>query len=460
MTAPRQDGPDRSVPPAPGPLRPFHFPPVHRRSLSNGMELLVAEARDFPVVSMGVSLPASPLDEEPERAGVASLTADLLDTGAAGRTGLEIAAELEGLGILEDTGASWDSTYVGFTALRARVEAGARILADLLRRPDFPEAELDRQRAQRLAGIQQRRADPSLLANEAILRFVYAEGSPFARPISGTSASLQGLTRQDVAAFHAARYRPAGATMIVAGDLGADQAVDVAEACLGDWAGAPDPSPAPDIRPREDAPRVVLVDRPGSVQSELRVGHVGIPRTHPDYFAVTVMNQILGGGFSSRLNLSLRERHGYTYGLSSSYTMRRHAGPFAIITAVQSGATAASVREILREARAIREAPVTPAELDDVRSYLAGVFPLRLETTVGLASRLSQIAVYGLPDDYFQGYRERILAVTADDVLRAARDHLHPDRLVTVVVGDAAGLRDSLEEFGEVRVMQPSELEL
>jgi zinc protease len=424
------------------------------------MELLVAEAHDFPVVSMGVSLPAGPLDEEPERAGVASLTADLLDTGAAGRTGLEIAAELEGLGILEDTGASWDATYVGFTALRARVDAGARILADLLRRPDFPEAELDRLRAQRLAGIQQRRADPSLLANEVMLRFVYAEGSPFARPTSGTSAALQGLTRQDVEAFHAARYRPAGATMIVAGDLSADAAVDVAEACLGDWAGAPDPSPPPDIRPREDAPRVVLVDRPGSVQSELRVGHVGIPRTHPDYFAVTIMNQILGGGFSSRLNLSLRERHGYTYGLSSSYTMRRHAGPFAVITAVQSGATAASVREILREAEAIREAPVTPAELDDVRSYLAGVFPLRLETTVGLASRLSQIAVYGLPDDYFQSYRERILAVTADDVLRAARDHLHPDRLVTVVVGDAAELRDSLEEFGEVRVMQPSDLEL
>jgi zinc protease len=423
------------------------------------MDVLVAEARNFPVVSMGVSLPVSGLHDGAEQAGVAALTADLLDAGAAGRTGLEIAAELEGLGIQEDTGASWDSTYVGFTALRARVEPGARILADLLRRPDFPEDELDRMRAQRLAGIAQRRADPGLLANEAALRFLYAPGSPYARPLSGTTSSLRGLTRQDVHAFHAARYRPARATLIVTGDLAADDAVRIAESCLGDWAGSPDPSPAPDIRPREDAPRVVLVDRPGAVQSELRVGHAGIARTHPDYFPVMVMNQVLGGSFSSRLNLSLRERHGYTYGLTSSFTVRRHPGPFLISTAVQSGATVHSLREIFHEAGAIREAPVTRAELDDVRSYLAGVFPLRLETTVGLAARLSQIAVYGLPDDYFEGYPARILAVTADDVLRAARDHLHPERMVAVVVGDAAELREPLEEFGEVRVIQPSDLE-
>jgi zinc protease len=460
VSAPAQAALDRSVPPAPGPLPPFHFPPVHRRSLSNGMDVLVAEARNFPVVSMGVSLPVSGLDDGAERAGLASLTADLLDAGAAGRTGLEIAAELEGLGILEDTGASWDATYVGFTALRARVQPGARILADLLRRPDFPEAELDRVRAQRLAGIAQRRADPGLLANEAALRFIYAPGAPYARPLSGTTASLQGLTRQDVHAFHAARYRPARATLIVAGDVAADEAVEIAESCLGDWAGAPDPSPEPEIRAREDAPRVVLVDRPGAVQSELRVGHVGISRTHPDYFPVLIMNQILGGSFSSRLNLSLRERYGYTYGLSSTFTARRHPGPFLVSTAVQSGATVHSVSEILREVGVIREAPVTPAELDDVRSYLAGVFPLRLETTVGLASRLSQIAVYGLPDDYFDAYRERILAVSADDVLRAARDHLHPERMVAVVVGDAAQLREPLEEFGEVRVVQPADLEL
>jgi zinc protease len=459
VSAPRNGGPDRSVPPAPAPLRPFHFPPVQRRTLSNGMHVLVAEAHQLPVVTLGVSIPASGLDEDPARAGLAALTGALLDSGAAGRTGLEIAEELEGLGVLEDSGVSWDSTYVGFTGLRTRIEPAARVLADLVRRPDFPEAELDRVRAQRLAGIAQRRADPSLLANEAALRFIFDPATPYARALSGTLGTLEGLTRQDVEAYHAARYLPAGATLIAAGDLTADDAVRIGEACFGDWVGAPEPSTPPVVRPRSDAPRVVLVDRPGSVQSELRVGQVGIARTDPDYYAVVVMNQILGGGFSSRLNLSLRERHGYTYGLSSSFTTRCHPGPFVVATAVQSGATAASVREILHEVRAIRETEVAQAELDDARGYLAGVFPLRLETTAGIASRLSQIAVYGLPDDDIDRYRERILAVSAADVLRAAREHLDPDALVATVVGDAAELRPSLEEFGEVRVVQPSELE-
>ncbi|HEX2188223.1 MAG TPA: pitrilysin family protein [Longimicrobiaceae bacterium] len=460
MSPPATGAPDRSRPPAPGPLRPYHFPPTHRRELSNGLQVLVAEVREFPVVSLGMSLPASGMDEAPERAGVATLTADLLDAGAAGRSALEVAAELEGLGVLEDTGASWDATYVGFTSLRTRVEPASRILADLVRRPDFPQGELDRLRGQRLAAIAQRRADPSLLANEAALRFIFAEGTPYARPLSGTTRSLEALTREDVRQFHALRYLPAGATLLAAGDLSADEAVEIAEACFGDWAGAPEPSPAAEVRAREDAPGVVLVDRPGSVQAEVRVGQVGVARTDPDFFPLLVMNQILGGSFSSRLNLSLRERHGYTYGLHSSFTMRRLPGPFLVSTAVQSEATAASLREIFHEVRAIREAPVTDEELDDVRSYLAGVFPLRLETTVGIASRLSSIAVYGLPDDYFDHYRERILAVTRDDVLRVAREHLDPERMVAVVAGDAAQLRGPLEELGEVRVLQPGELEV
>lgn len=459
MSAPETGGPDRSAPPPRGPLRPFRFPPTHRRSLSNGLQVLVAEVREFPVVSLGVSIPASGTDEAPELAGVASLTADLLDAGAAGRSGLEIAAELEGLGVLEDTGASWDATYVGFTALRTRVQPAARVLADLVRRPDFPLAEVDRVRGQRLASVAQRRADPGLLANEAALRFVYAPGSPYARALSGTARSLEALTREDVRRFHAARYLPAGSTLLAAGDLSADEAVEIAEACFGDWAGAPDPSREPEVRARDDAPRVVLVDRPGSVQTELRVGQVGVARTHPDFYPLTVMNQILGGGFSSRLNLSLRERYGYTYGLHSTFAMRRRPGPFLVSTAVQPESAAASVREIFREVGRIREAPVSAEELDDVRSYLAGVFPLRLETTVGVAARLSSIAVYGLPDDYFDRYRENVLAVTAGDVLRVAREHLDPELMVATVVGDASQLRTALEEFGEVRVVQPEELE-
>ncbi|HEX2094275.1 MAG TPA: pitrilysin family protein, partial [Longimicrobiaceae bacterium] len=427
--------------------------------LSNGMEVLVAEARRFPVVSLSVMLPVSGVQEVPAQAGLAALTGDLLGSGAAGRSGLEIAQELEGLGVLEDSSVSWDSTHVGFTVLRSRVEPASRILSDLVLHPDFPEDEVERLRSERLAGISQRRAHPVLLANEVVMRFVFAPESPYSRALSGTARTVGTLTRQDVRAFHAAHYGSTGAAGIVAGDITPDEAAELLEQTFGSWPGAAAATHPLKIRRHEDAPRVVLVDRPGSVQAELRVGQVGISRTDPDYLPVTVMNHILGGAFSSRLNLSLRERYGYTYGASSSYTTRRGPGPFLVSTAVQSDAAAASVREIFGEVERIREAPVASEELDDARSYLAGVFPLRLETTAGLAARLSQIAVYGLPDDYFEHYRDRILEVSADDILRAARAHLRPREMVVVVVGDAGQLRGPLEDFGEVRVFDPDELE-
>lgn len=448
----------REAPPPPGPLRPFHFPEVHRRTLPNGVEVLVAEAHQFPVVSLGLLVRAGGVHEEPARAGTALLTGDLLDSGAGGRTGVEIAEELEGLGVLHDSSVSWESAYVGFTALRSRIEPASGVLADLVLHPDFPPGEVDRLRGERLAAIAQRRASPGGLAGEAAARVLYTSDSPFSRPLGGTPETVQGITRADVEGYHATRYTPAGAAVVVTGDIGPDEAAELAERHLGDWIGAPPPAPAPEARPRPAEPGIVLVDRPGSVQSEIRVGHVGISRTDPDYLPVTVMNHILGGGFASRLNLSLRERHGYTYGVRSSFTARRAPGPFLVSTAVQSEVTAAAIREILHEIRGMRERPPATAELEDARSYLAGVFPLSLETTTGIASRLVSLVLYGLPADYWDRYRDRILEVTGEDVLRVAREHLRPDDLRVVVVGDAAELRPSLEELGvgEVRTFDPT----
>ncbi|MBV9774303.1 MAG: insulinase family protein, partial [Gemmatimonadetes bacterium] len=406
-----------------------------------------------------VLLPAAGRNDDPGREGIAYFTGELLDAGAAGRTGLEIAEELEGLGVMQDTGVSWDSTQVGFTALRSRLEPAVGILADLVRRPDFPAGEVDRVRAERLAAIAQRRANPGSLADEVTMRAVFAPGTPFARMLGGSPASVQGFTREDVAAFHARRYLPAGAAVIAAGDVTLDEVAGLVEASFGDWAGAPDATPPVEVRRRVGVPRVYVVDRPGSVQVALRVGQVGIPFGHEDYVPTVVMNHVLGGAFASRINLNLRERHGYTYGASSSFVARREPGPFLVSTAVETEFAAPALREIFREVEGIRDAPVAPEELDDTRSYLAGVFPLRLETTTGLAARLAQIAAYGLPDDYFDRYRERILEVTADDVLRAARAHLRPDEMVAVAVGDATQIRGALEEIGEVEVYDVAELE-
>jgi zinc protease len=272
---------------------------------------------------------------------------------------------------------------------------------------------------------------------------------------------VTGLSRNEVAAFHAQRYRPSGSTLVVAGDISVDEAQGLAERWFGDWDGEPEPVPPADVRPRLDRTTIILVDRPGAVQSEIRVGHVGIERAAPDYFAVTVMNAILGGTFSSRLNLNLRERLGYTYGASSSFASRRARGFFDMSTAVQTEVTAHSVSEMLREMRDMRDVPATDQELEDARNFLAGVFPLSLQTTDGVAGKLTTIATYGLSDDYYETYRERLLAVTRDDVRDAAERRLWPDRAAVVVIGDAEKIRGELEalDAGPVQTASMEELE-
>jgi zinc protease len=451
---------DRSRPPAPGPLRPFHFPTVRRRTLDNGLQVVVAENHAFPVATLDLVLPSGGLSEPEERGGVASLTAGLLESGAGARDATQIAEAVDELGLALETGISWDTTLAGFTSLTSRLEAGMRILADLVIHPTFPEHEVERIRDERVAAVAQRRADPSSLADELNTHFSFPEGHPFGRRLGGPAGTLPTLTRAEITAFHDAFYLPAGAWLCAAGDVTLDGVSALAERYLAGWTGAPPPPRAPRTEPRFAETTIILANRPGSVQSEVRVGHVGIPRTADDYFAVTVMNAILGGVFASRLNLNLRERLGYTYGASSSFGMRRLPGTFTASAAIQSEGTAHSVSEMLRDMRQMQEELVPEAELTDAASYLAGTFPLALQTTDGLSGKLSSLAVYGLPDDYFDSYRDRLMAVTADEVREAARRRLMPDRAAVIVVGDAAELRPGLEalDIGAVEVIDPAEV--
>lgn len=451
---------DRALPPGPGATRPFRFPQVHRRVLPNGLNVLVAQLRNFPVATLDVICFAGGLADPPEKAGVAALTSALLESGAGGRSAAQVAEAVDALGIQLEAGVSWDTMQVGFTGVRARLEAGAALLADLVRHPAFPEHEVERLRDERLAALRQRRATPSVVPDEVANLYAYAPGAEFGRPLGGLAATAASLTRADVAAFHAARYLPGGSTVAIAGDVGVDEAVELVERHFGGWAGQAPPPPVADTTPRLDRTSIVVVHHPGAVQAELRVAHVGIARSSPDLYATTVMNGILGGNFTSRINLNLRERLGYTYGASSSFATRRQAGPFSVSAAVQTEGAAYSASEVLRDMREMRESEVTPTELADARSYLAGIFPLGLQTTDGLATRLTNIATYDLPDDHYQQYRERLLAVTAEEVHQAAREHLWPDRAAVVVGGDADQLRAPLEALGlgPVEVVDPAEL--
>jgi zinc protease len=457
----RISGDNRATPPGPGVLRPFHFPAIEREPLDNGIPVLSAHTNGLPVVTLGLLLPAGGVNEAAEQAGLAALSSALLESGAGSLGAAEIADTLELLGVQLSVNTSWDVTEVELTGLTSQIEPALEVLADLVCRPTFPDAEVERLRGQHLAGILQRRAEPRGLANEMAAQWIFSDETPFSRALGGTTSSLSGLTRQDITTFHAARYTPFGATIVVAGDLSAERARELAAGAFGNWVGPVAEAARVKVAPRLRERRIVIVDRPGSVQSEIRVGQVGLARSTPDFFPVMVMNAILGGAFTSRLNLNLRERQGFTYGVSSGFAMRREPGPFLISTAVQTEVTAAALTEIWREVEGIRSGPVREEEVEDARNYLAGVFPLRLQTTEGVASRIAEVALHRLPDDYFESYRDRILEVDVASVERVAVQHLHPEEMVVVIVGDAARIRDSLESLdtGPVEVTSATELE-
>jgi predicted Zn-dependent peptidase len=449
---------DRTRPPAPGALRPFHFPPVQRATLSSGLQVLLAENHTFPLATLDLVLPAGGLSEPEGKGGVSSLTSGLLESGAGARDAAEVAERVDELGLVLENGNSWDTTLVGFTGLNTRLDAGMEVLADLAIRPTFPADEVERIRNERLAGLTQRRNDPGALADELVTHFIFPDAHPFSRRMGGLACTLAILAREDVTAFHDAHYRPGGAWLCAAGDLTLDEVVRLAERHFAGWTGSV-PAPAePQATNRLQQTTILLADRPGSVQSEVRVGHIGVPRNHPDYFAITVLNAILGGTFSSRLNLNLREKLGYTYGASSSFGMRRAPGTFHVSSAIQSEPTPHAVSEILRDMREVQQDLVPREDLENAQNYLAGVFPLGLQTTDGLSGKLSTLAVYGLPDDYFGHYRERLLAVTREEVREAARTHLMPDRAAIVIVGDAGALRPGLEALnaGPVQIVDPA----
>ena len=440
--------------PPPGAPRPYHFPDFERTRLANGLTVWMVPIPGREMVSLQLLVDAGASSEPDAQAGIAALTAQLLVTGTQRMDAAAFAEATERLGIEVSSESSWDSARAGFSAIARHAEAGLALLAEMVRTPRMEEREFERLKSERLNDILQARADPGRLADEMYLRHVFADGVPYGRPAAGAPETVGALTVDDARAFHAGNWAPSGAHLIVAGAIQPSNVVRAAEAALGDWGGTAPGHRLVTPTPRGDR-RVVLVDRPGSVQSELRVGHVGIDRYHPDYFPATVMAALLGGVFGSRLNLRLREELGYTYGARCAFDTRRSAGPFTANAAVQTEVTVPAIRELLGQLDRIRDEEPGEDELREVRDYLVGVFPLRFETTAGVAGAIEPLAVYGLPDDWWQTYRERIESVTTADAHAAARDLIKPDRLLVLLTGDAERVRDELSEaaFGPTEVV-------
>jgi zinc protease len=433
--------------PPSGSPRAYRFPDFSRHALSNGLTAWLAPITDRELVSVHLMTDAGAASEDEAQAGIAALTAQLLVTGTRRLDAADFAETTERLGIEVGSESSWDSARAGFTALGDKLDDGLALLAEMIRSPRLDESEFERLRGERLNDILQARADPGRLADESFLREVYADEIPYGRLSAGTPESVGALTIDAARAFHATRYAPDVAHIVVAGAIQPDVALAALERHLGDWSGSGRAHRVFEPRQRGGR-RVVLVDRPGSVQSELRIGHLGIERADPRYFAALVMAALLGGVFGSRLNHRLREELGYTYGARCSFDPRRAVGPFTASAAVETEVTVDAIRELVEQLERIRAEAPGERELAEVRDFLVGVFPLRFETTAGIAAAIEPVAVYGLPEDYWLTYRSQIEAVTVDDVLDVARQLIRPDEALILLTGDAARLRDELAESG------------
>jgi zinc protease len=440
--------------PLPEPARPYAFPRFERHTLANGLGLVIAPVSKLPIVTLLAIIDAGAVTDAAGKEGLAQLTAHALGEGAAGLDGAALIEHAEQLGTAINTSADWDAAFVELTVLASRLGDAMALLGDVLTAPMLPAHEVERLRSERLAELLQRRAEPRELADEMLDRAVYAGGARYGRPAGGTETSVAELTPDDVTACYRTLYQPGAVTLVVVGDVRTAQVQRLVEARFGSWRGAARADIATPDGPAAPGRRVHVVTKSGSPQSELRLGHRGIPRAHPDYFATVIMNAVLGGLFSSRLNLNLREAHGYTYGAHSAYDWRRWAGPFLVDVAVQRDVTAAAVRETLGEIERIREAPVNESELSLATSYLDGVFPIRYETTAAIATALANLVIYHLAPDFYDTYRTRVREVTTDQVLGAARAHLDPGRLQLVAVGDPESVRQPLEvlDFGPLTV--------
>jgi zinc protease len=456
FTALSAQAPDRAMPPRVGPPPALNLPQIQKRQLSNGLRAWIVELHEVPVAQVNLVVLSGTADDPPGKFGVASLTAAMLTEGAGSRSALEIADAVDFLGADVSAVSAFDSTTVRLHVPVARLAEALPIMADVALRPTFPREELERQRQQRLTGILQARDDPASIAALAFGRVLYG-ARRFGTATIGTAEDVKKFTTDDLRAFYTARFVPGNSTLIVVGDVTADRVVPQLESAFGGWkasgSGAP-PATKSSAAPARTRREVYLVDKPQAPQTQIRIGTIGVERATPDYFPIQVLNTILGGAFSSRLNMNLREKHGYTYGASSAFDMRAQAGPFFAAAGVQTDKTAESLQEFFNELNGILQ-PIPGDELARAKNYVALRFPGGFETTGDISRRLEDMLVYHLPDDYFANYVKNIEAVTAADVQRVARKYIDPGKMAVVVVGDRQTIEPGIKalNLGPINVL-------
>jgi len=426
------------------------FPAFEEFRLANGLRVIHVHHAVQPIANLTLYLHTGGADDPAERAGRTAMAADLLDKGTSTRTADQISEAIEGVGGSLWTNADADFLTVSSTVLAEDLPLAFDLVADVTRRPTFPADEFALVRQRTLSGLRAQLGQPGEIARRRFVQEVYGEGHPYGT--SPTPASVEGVTRQELVDLHARTFRPDAAVLVVAGAVDAAQARALAERHFGDWQPGALPRPALPAPVDPGPTRIALVHRPGSVQATIRIGHLGIRPDEPEFFPLQVMNRVLGGGFTSRLMQRLRDEKGWAYGAGSAFTLPREVGIFSAATEVRTAVADSAVAEILSQLRALREQPMDPAEMQSAVDYLVGSFPLTIETAGQIAGQIARARLIGRPLEHITEYRERIQAVTPDDVTRAARRHVDADRAVVVVVGDAVELLPRLRGIAPLQL--------
>ena len=433
-------------PPLPLPAPEVNFPPYEVRTLPNGLQVVIVLHHEQPAVSIRLLVGAGAVYDPPDKPGVASLVATLLDQGTTGRSAQEIADTIDNIGGFLGAGAGMDLSFANVGVMTDSFDLAMDLLAEVVRQPAFAQEEIERQRQQLFSGLQVNYDDPDYVADVVFDRLVYGF-HPYGKPGSGTRESLGAITREDLVAFHRAYYAPNNSILAIVGDVMADEAFERVREAFGDWAQR-DVSPPQAAEPPAPTRRIIVVDKPGSVQTEIRLGHLGISRKDQDYMAMNLAIRVLGGEGSNRLHRVLRSERGLTYSASADFNARKFGGDIAAETDTRSTATADALRLAIEEFWRLRREPVGERELRDAQAYLAGSFPLTIETPAAIASQVLNVVFHGLDLGELETFRERVNAVTVEDVRRVATEYLQPDRLSIVLVGDASTFEDDLRRVG------------
>jgi zinc protease len=433
-------------PPRPLAARDVNFPPYQLLTLPNGLRVVAVLHHEQPVVSMRMIVRAGSSLDPRDKLGMAQLTAALLTQGAADKTASQLNDEVDFIGGAMSAGAGTDLSFLNMVVMKDSFETGLRMLSDMARRPAFAAEEIERQRQQMLSGLQVSFDDPEFIANAVFDRLVYGF-HPYGLPATGTPATLAAITRDDIVAFHRRTFAPNNTILAVVGDVTADEAFEAVKKIFGGWErheviadtfiAAPDPTR-----------RLVIINKPDAVQTEIRVGHVGVKRNHPDYMALNLAIRILGGEGANRLHQVLRTSRGLTYGAQAEMDTNSESGSFEASTNTRSEATGEVLRLMVDEFWRLQRERVRERELGDAKAYMTGSFPLTIETPDAIATQVLNVLFYGLPIEELQSFRERVNAVTVDDIERVARLYLKPDRLSIVLVGNAAAFSSQLRAIG------------